>query len=238
MRTVSRRSGGFTLIELLVVIAIIAILAAILFPVFAQAREKARSASCQSNLKQLGLAFLMYAQDYDERMLLREVAWTPDMQVVTNRWFNLMYPYVKNTGVFDCPSDNRRCEWGSNCKQGWPVDRFWAYKNIGYGINFDLNGQPMAAIKEAATVLMVADSWHQIAACPQSVAWPEGGCCFPGVNASFCGTAANDAIDKSHATRHHLGSNISFCDGHVKWLEAKRIWAARNNTESYLRWSL
>jgi prepilin-type N-terminal cleavage/methylation domain-containing protein len=87
---------GFTLIELLVVIAIIAILAAILFPVFAKAREKARQASCASNLKQIALAILWYAQDYDER--------TQGYQGGVGSWHLLIEPYVKNTQVFACPS--------------------------------------------------------------------------------------------------------------------------------------
>ncbi len=83
-----RRKSGFTLIELLVVIAIIAILAAILFPVFAQAREKARQASCQSNVKNLAVAISMYAQDYDERM--------PQGTRGNIRWGGQIQPYVKN----------------------------------------------------------------------------------------------------------------------------------------------
>src|ERR1700733_14163574 len=90
---------GFTLIELLVVIAIIAILAAILFPVFAQAREKARQTSCASNLKQLGLAYVQYVQDYDELMpsAISGSSW--------EGWAGLIYPYVKSTGVYSCLSD-------------------------------------------------------------------------------------------------------------------------------------
>jgi prepilin-type N-terminal cleavage/methylation domain-containing protein/prepilin-type processing-associated H-X9-DG protein len=95
--------NGFTLIELLVVIAIIAILAAILFPVFAQAREKARSIACVSNLKQLGLAFLQYSQDYDES--LPQCA---DPIGGGSGWAGLIYPYVKSANVYVCPDDNTR----------------------------------------------------------------------------------------------------------------------------------
>src|SRR5271165_6941681 len=90
-----RQTGGFTLIELLVVIAIIAILAAILFPVFAQAREKARAISCLSNVKQIGTAFYMYVQDYDET--------TPSLGGNSGDYTNHLYPYVKNNALFSCP---------------------------------------------------------------------------------------------------------------------------------------
>ena len=92
---------GFTLIELLVVIAIIAILAAILFPVFARAREKARQTTCLSNLKQIGLAVLMYAQDYDERYNLAYTATAAG----TFHWPQLLEPYHRNTQLYECPSD-------------------------------------------------------------------------------------------------------------------------------------
>jgi prepilin-type N-terminal cleavage/methylation domain-containing protein/prepilin-type processing-associated H-X9-DG protein len=106
------RKHAFTLIELLVVIAIIAILAAILFPVFAQARQKARLTSCLSNLKQLGTALSMYIQDYDEMLTPHLDRWpkgtrSPDAQtsIVANRLKAAWGPYVKNDGIYRCPGD-------------------------------------------------------------------------------------------------------------------------------------
>src|SRR3954465_1382903 len=95
---------GFTLIELLVVIAIIAILAAILFPVFAKAREKARQISCVSNLKQMGLGIMQYVQDNDECMIPRTLYYNGSDHV----WTQLMQPYVKNQNIFQCPSNPRK----------------------------------------------------------------------------------------------------------------------------------
>jgi prepilin-type N-terminal cleavage/methylation domain-containing protein/prepilin-type processing-associated H-X9-DG protein len=115
LRSFAAGERGFTLIELLVVIAIIAILAAILFPVFAQAREKARAATCVSNLKQLGLGMMMYAQDYDENYPLNNRAYP--MSYVDNGsqccdyhgvWAKQIHAYTKNVQIIDCPSAKRR----------------------------------------------------------------------------------------------------------------------------------
>jgi prepilin-type N-terminal cleavage/methylation domain-containing protein len=133
----SQARSGFTLIELLVVIAIIAILAAILFPVFAQAREKARSASCLSNTKQLALGLTMYVQDYDETFPYWSWWYSSDPGGCPRNdgsayaggcnhwesfWFNASYPYVKNAQVYACPSANDRSTILQNAVWGWTND--------------------------------------------------------------------------------------------------------------------
>jgi prepilin-type N-terminal cleavage/methylation domain-containing protein len=124
---VTPKRRGFTLIELLVVIAIIAILAAILFPVFAQARAKARQAVCISNVKQLGLGFMMYVQDYDEDFPYW--AWGNSSPIggcsgapcghFESIWFNAIYPYVKNAGVYACPNANDHSTIAQNAMWNW-----------------------------------------------------------------------------------------------------------------------
>ena len=120
-----KRHSGFTLIELLVVIAIIAILAAILLPVFAAARERARASSCASNLKQIGLALIQYTQDFDEGLAPAVVGnGKSSSDGVSNyTWMDAIYPYVKSAGVFVCPSDPG---YSSN----------WPYKYAGGASNF------------------------------------------------------------------------------------------------------
>jgi prepilin-type N-terminal cleavage/methylation domain-containing protein/prepilin-type processing-associated H-X9-DG protein len=169
-----RRNKGFTLIELLVVIAIIAILAAILFPVFAQAREKARQASCLSNLKQLTLGWVMYAQDYDESF----PQWKWDQMYAAGSvspnnaaslWVNAIYPYVKNAQVYNCPSDAR----GITAKDafgGWFTfdDTLIGFQQplltavMSYGANEPLTyldgKSKLAAMDKPAETFLIADS--------------------------------------------------------------------------------
>ncbi|HZP84253.1 MAG TPA: prepilin-type N-terminal cleavage/methylation domain-containing protein [Chthonomonadaceae bacterium] len=135
----TRRSRhGFTLIELLVVIAIIAILAAILFPVFAQAREKARAVSCLSNLKQLGLASNMYTQDWDETMVpednyMEHPKGVPNPDPNFAFWIQLLQPYIKNSQLMKCPSNpNRDKIFCDGCAADPPYPPFY----ISYGINW------------------------------------------------------------------------------------------------------
>jgi prepilin-type N-terminal cleavage/methylation domain-containing protein len=134
---------GFTLIELLVVIAIIAILAAILFPVFAQARESARQTSCLSNLKQLGLALRMYTTDYDETNPNIRI-WAPDSGDLNKGliWKNVVQPYIKNKGIFQCPSNQYSVGTPGNLATGAPNGQGegWFFERdgtmpIAYGMN-------------------------------------------------------------------------------------------------------
>jgi prepilin-type N-terminal cleavage/methylation domain-containing protein len=177
------RRKGFTLIELLVVIAIIAILAAILFPVFAQARAKARQASCTSNVKQLSLGFQMYTQDYDEHFPYW--SWTlsdpfssghdASIDHFESIWFNAIYPYVKNSGIYSCPSANDHTTLSQNSITGWAdtsdmtkigINQVFDNTILNYGMNERLhdgsafgNGGSvsMAAMNYPADTLVVAD---------------------------------------------------------------------------------
>ncbi len=266
---------GFTLIELLVVIAIIAILAAILFPVFSQAREKARQATCLSNCKQIGLAAVQYVQDYDEQFL---GTWTwrdrPDLRTrgpwqhlgwnAFLRWQVQTQPYLRNKQVYDCPSAKFRwflrpipCPFPSvpeflhpnpweppsfragnfhftpdwdgtsvsisfNTEPGWHFNPDTA-KVEGTLLRRDLTGRHLAEIAEPAMYVMAADGTHpdgnsmvgRIAFadwCAIDCA-PLAGGGWQGVPPDF---PSNDAW-LARATRHLLGSNVIYTDGHAKF---------------------
>ncbi|MBI5833445.1 MAG: DUF1559 domain-containing protein [Armatimonadetes bacterium] len=147
------KKRAFTLIELLVVIAIIAILAAILFPVFAKAREKARTASCASNEKQIGIALTQYVQDYDEMYPARN-----DAQGIY--WSQVIQPYVKSTQTFACPSNTYNANASVGVIQGYPaIPR-------SYGINERVCVQSLASINAPAQKIIVAEiarqNWNDV----------------------------------------------------------------------------
>ena len=212
-----RRKSGFTLIELLVVIAIIAILAAILFPVFAQAREKARQTTCTSNVKSLGLAVWMYAQDYDETY---PSVWYAD----TGHWANVASPYIGQggegpnklwtQGIMQCPSASFK-GWSYAMSQGlnsWN-GKAWVGKSV-------------AAVYRPSDVVLLAEA-------PQVAAWKSVAAqldadmnCWSGKNGNGT-THANykdtDAADSSKSCyslpryRHSSGALVAWSDGHASW---------------------
>ncbi|MFO7947123.1 MAG: DUF1559 domain-containing protein [Armatimonadota bacterium] len=142
---------GFTLIELLVVIAIIAILAAILFPVFARAREKARQTSCLSNVKQIALGVMMYAQDYDETLCGLSNA----SPAANNQWFEVLQPYIKNKAILVCPShDSGKLDISKEYPDFEP-SYGWNYRWIEFGTS-------LAAFEKPAQTVLLADCsrWH------------------------------------------------------------------------------
>jgi prepilin-type N-terminal cleavage/methylation domain-containing protein/prepilin-type processing-associated H-X9-DG protein len=191
---------GFTLIELLVVIAIIAILAAILFPVFARAREKARQTSCLSNEKQLCLAQLMYAQDYDETLTGRAM------------WERRLEPYTKNWQMFGCPS------WGAPITltvQGYCQTTYGQYAMLwgikgGYMVACNTtgstNGRPMGFLT------MPAESVWLLESNPNKSTTSASGCTSHSNPLAACADGPRPDI------RHNDGCNAGFLDGHAKWL--------------------
>jgi len=197
---------AFTLIELLVVIAIIAILAAILFPVFARAREKARQASCLSNVKQMGLAALMYAQDYDEMVVPGEIL-IPGAQ----RWFGdhgLLLPYVKNVQVFLCPSAD-----GPACSKYFTHEGVRHYQRTDYGINQTIHRRQtsstavwykMTVIKYPAETVMLADA-----------DWTRSKDDYSSSNSWRIDAGRHPSY--FIPARHNGVANIAFEDGHAKW---------------------
>jgi len=161
----SRRARtGFTLIELLVVIAIIAILAAILFPVFAQARAAARKSVCLSDMKQIGLGCMMYAQDYDETCAPGRLPNTYNPPAPNGAtWRYMVQPYIKNTKVFFCPDDTRNVNWSEGYLDAVTYNNgntggyhiTYAYNGHVFGNN---NGLKLASLQSSSGIIMVVES--------------------------------------------------------------------------------
>lgn len=259
MRTA--RTKGFTLIELLVVIAIIAILAAILFPVFAQAREKARQISCLSNDKQIGLAFMQYVQDYDEdfpagNLNIQNVApnaAAPARGAQANQWgegwSTAIYPYVKSNGLYKCADDSTGVS-GS-------------YSPVSYFMNSNLatggTGVSDAQFNAVASTVVLGECTGvqsilgTVTATPVAhtdavgdgfdAIYDNGGAAFPTDKAAYAtgqlGSGAGvqpqqEPIGTGYAAAQHAGngSNYLLADGHAKFLKPGTVSPGINAASS------
>jgi len=224
MSRTARSTKGFTLIELLVVIAIIAILAAILFPVFAQARDKARGAACLSNTKQQSLAFHMYAQDYDETTVLAYFGdWTPCCADRGGHfpWPKQLTPYVKNKAVFTCPSFPA-ANWDAQPNYdpaGTKRPQYDFPSVIGYGINPYVQGKSLAAIDRPAEIIAIAETRYYMPGHPSyNPAWGWYGAYAPAQGVDTGTPLKWTYAQELDADRHNGGNNIAFSDGHSKWM--------------------
>jgi prepilin-type N-terminal cleavage/methylation domain-containing protein/prepilin-type processing-associated H-X9-DG protein len=237
------KSNAFTLIELLVVIAIIAILAAILFPVFAKAREKARQTSCASNLKQIGLGLLQYSQDYDEQLVTSWLGYSNgyDKSSATPgasyKWMDEIYPYVKSTGVFHCPDDagqnGSTGQYVPNTQLGVVAGTNAAGDNTHYG-SYAMNSSywgnngahqlagpgnswiaPMASVTDPAKTIWVADGDGSY-----QMDWNSGN---PAITTSngYPEVGTYGSLTDGAMCFRHGGPDLAetlYCDGHVKAL--------------------
>ena len=223
---------GFTLIELLVVIAIIAILAAILFPVFAQARGAARKASCLSNLRQLTLGAGMYSQDYDEIIMGSWWNHQPDTGLERS-WVGVIQPYVKNRAITLCPSRETQDQ---NPNNTWETGYGHNHDNLGWGGHVI----PLSRVQRSAGTIIFVDSasfgWNGSEAVYQQYkAQPDGGDTAPrplasrGIYFRSPGQMDNGAAgwcDTVVPVARHSGmSNVAYLDGHVKSIKVSSVWS-------------
>jgi len=236
MRDFLNKDKGFTLIELLVVIAIIAILAAILFPVFAQAREKARQSSCLSNLKQFGTAVRMYTDDYDQTLPPVRVTTSDGIyggNTATLSAMDLVYPYVKNYKLYDCPSVNRdsryvapKDRWAQWMRDAPPVSSYimpiWM---TSWANNTFLLGSSETQLEVPAQTVSIADGgywWFVV-----DGAWNTGITVSTTKPITLVGTGGGTII-----ARHNDGANVGFWDGHAGYMKPNDL-AKRPTSRPY-----
>lgn len=248
---------AFTLIELLVVIAIIAILAAILFPVFAQAREKARQAACLSNTKQIGNAVAMYAQDFDETLPMGGWRVTVGGTDYSSRWFRDLYPYVKSLDVYVCPNitDNIGSVEGFYRPELASFPRFigdtalYPQSPGGYGMNvnlsaFNASGRALAEIADSAGTFIICDASRVTSAVIGNydpATWPKlqdrstdwqvtPPTSWTGGETNRYTSTSSDNRRRPIA-RHGGGLNVIYCDGHAKWSRVEQFLGPLSATQ-------
>jgi prepilin-type N-terminal cleavage/methylation domain-containing protein/prepilin-type processing-associated H-X9-DG protein len=211
----STNRRGFTLIELLVVIAIIAILAAILFPVFAQAREKARQTACLSNMKQIGVGLMMYTQDYDETPPPGNDGVVnfadPAVYAATPNFLGSLIPYTKNTQIFACPS----VQDISTATDPAQLQKPTSVSDASYYGNGVVMGRPISDIPAPANIAYIQEGFDR-----RKYVYLRPG---PSNNATNpwkywhnMQPAPNDTKE-AYSNAHQDGGNIVFCDGHAKY---------------------
>ena len=231
-KTCNVKKTGFTLIELLVVIAIIAILAAILFPVFARARENARRTSCLSNLKQLGLGTMMYVQDYDGKYFLRSYSSDGAGYItgtIYSRWYpsataeGHLFPYVKSLQLFVCPSIS--------------ITGDAAYRSYAYNSYPSTTQYTESNIERASEMLAFVDDQFAgaVAYAPSTSSgapWHSNFCRTWGTSTTANGGQGCLPQDRFYG-RHLEGANIAYMDGHAKWMKVQAIYNSGNPNPLY-----
>ncbi|PQV63344.1 prepilin-type processing-associated H-X9-DG domain-containing protein [Abditibacterium utsteinense] len=211
----------------MVVIAIIAILAAILFPVFGRARENARRSSCQSNLKQIGLGILQYVQDHDEMYPKSRGA---SDNAVVGLWFTDTQPYVKSTQIFRCPSDAGTNQSSPSSRYAPGITPF----HVSYGYNDPFHRLAMAAVSSPATTVIVTDAGAIPVNGLDATKWvaknsnPSPFLIDRTNRASVAGNSGSgdDADFSAPIARHLETSNVLWADGHVKSLKVEKFYNA------------